>query len=1013
MDSGTDRGVSTVIGFIIIFSAIVISFSVYQGVIIPDQNRQAEFQHNERTQGQLLNLQDAVRRTGTTGVSQSVSIQVGVDYPDRTLGVNFATAGGRVRTVEPNPDGPNNITFENVRAVGSEVRDYWNSSDENSTLAFPTKDIVYRPSYTRYANAPETVLSNTAVFNQFDDTNLSIADQILIQGNRITIVAINGSLDGSTGGEGASVSVDTEPLSVATNSITVENDGTENITITVPTTVANESAWYESSLAEQETVEAITVEGSNLTITLENGTYSLRMAKVGVGSGTEDEDAEYIVPVDPPPRTVFNDTSHEVTVEVRDRFNNPNASTEVTATVVGNGSITPENGDNETDSNGQVTFNYTAPGSSADDTLVFNISGGPAGNADNREIVNHSVSVVENNGGGSSGGGGGGAAYTTQWYNPANLGSGLNANGELSSCSATDCTYDIGNDPNDNDLTLRGYINVDVEGFDVDFGVNDSSIGEPIPSTSETDANGNATTVLDTTSDGTVAVYAVSGGDLDQINISVISTPVVSNVQIDDDTDANGVVADGDTVLVTATVTDRPNIASVEANTGAFDAGTVTLNDDGPNSATNNDQYSATVPVGSSATDGDQSVTVNATDDAGTGGSQNVASGTLTVDTTPPSISDVTLVDDTNDDGIVGEGDSVLITARVTDRSQSAITSVTADASAFDAGSDTVTLNDDGPNSTAGNDFYSQTITVGPEAAEGDQSVTVNATDDAGNGGTQNVESGTVTVNLRGFQSANAFGILPSTSAQTQSFTFTPDTEIASGTDIQINLDDPQKTSPRQVDYQGSVNTNITTNDIAKNKNQDTASITITTGEPIAAGETVRVWIGGVDTGPTGQQTDPYDVVVTRGDSSDSITPTFEVARDTSNSKLTDLFVSNLLKNSNGQKQTIRFEPTSQISAGETLSIDLSDAQNTGTEVDYVNNGALEANVSVDTLEFSDGTADDASIRFIPTNNIAAGDTVQINITGVNTAGMGGAPYEVGFSRGDAGTASTTFKRTT
>jgi hypothetical protein len=417
MDSGADRGASTVIGFIIIFSAVVISFSLYQGVIIPDQNRQAEFQHNERTQGQFLELQDAVRRTGTTGVSQSVSIQVGVDYPDRTLGVNFATAGGRVSTVEPNRGGPNNITFENVRAVRPEVRDYWNSSE--STLAFPTKDIVYRPSYTRYTNAPETVLSNTAVFNQFDGANLSVADQILIQGNRITIVAINGTLDKSRGGEGASVSVDTEPLSVATSSISVESNGTGDINITVPTSVANRSAWNESSLGEEDAVTAITVEGSNLTITLKDQTYSLRMAKVGVGSETADEGAEYVVPVDQPPRTVFNETSHSVTVEVRDRFNNPESGTEVNATVVGDGSIEPMGEIAETDDRGQVVFNYTAPSNPTEDTLVFNISGGPAGGADDRAVVNHTVAVVRTGGtGGGSGGStgigtGGTSTYST------------------------------------------------------------------------------------------------------------------------------------------------------------------------------------------------------------------------------------------------------------------------------------------------------------------------------------------------------------------------------------------------------------------------------------------------------------------------------------------------------------------------------------------------------------------------------------------------------------------------
>jgi len=397
-----DRGVSTLIGFILLFGILIVAFAIYQGLVIPEQNKQAEFDHNQEVQGQMLNLQDAIRRTGTTGVSQSVSIQVGADYPNRALGVNFAIGSGTVRTEEANPSGPNNITFENVRAVRDEVADYWNSSNPNTNLGFRTKDIVYDPQYTRYSDAPDTVYSNTGVFNTFDAANLSIADQILIRGNQITVVAINGSLSQSKSGNGASVPVSTEPLSVATNSITIENNGQGPMNLTVPTTVPNRTVWNRS-LGGQDAVKSggIAVSGNDVIIPLKNRTYSLRMAKIGVGSKTTDEDAEYIVPVDPPPRTVFNDTNHEVTVEVRDRFNNPNASTEVSATVVGDGSISPENGDRTTDSNGQVTFNYSAVAASGTGsaTLVFNISDSEARNANDSKVVNHTVSIVKNNGG--------------------------------------------------------------------------------------------------------------------------------------------------------------------------------------------------------------------------------------------------------------------------------------------------------------------------------------------------------------------------------------------------------------------------------------------------------------------------------------------------------------------------------------------------------------------------------------------------------------------------------------
>ena len=745
MVSGEDRGVAPVIGFILVFSFLIIAFSIYQGVVIPDQNRKAEFQHSERVQGELLDLQDAIRRTGTTGVGQSVPIRVGADYPDRTLGVNFAVSGGRVSTVRPNASGPNNITFENVEAARSEVRDYWNSSAPDSTLAFPTKDIVFRPSYTRYTNAPDTVLSNTGVFNQFENANISLANQIMIQDDRITIVAINGSLDKGKSGEGASVSVDTQPLSVATNSITIRNNSEGPMNLTVPTTVANESVWNDSGLLDQSQLRSggVSASGSELTIPLKNDTYTLRMAKVGVGSDTEDEGAEYIVPVESPPRTVFNDTSHQVTVEVRDRFNNPNSSTEVDASVVGTGggSIAPTDGNGETDSQGEVTFNYTAPGGSGEDTLVFNISGDPAGTADERKIVNHSVTVVKSTSGGGTSGGDDGTGYDTEWYSPADLGPGTNANGELSSCSETDCTYDVGLDPTDDNVTLRAVIDLSaVGGLGVDFGVNDSSVAEPFPSENDTDSNSNATTVLNTTSDGTVAVYAVSGGSYDRINLSVISTPVVTDVTIGDDTDGNGIVTDGDTVEITATVTDATAITSVQADASAFDAGTVTLADAGPNSTAADDEYSAVVTVGAGVTDGARSVTVSATDEAGNGGAQNVASGTLTVDTTAPSIADPTPAD-----GASGVDNATRYTVNVTDATsgvdESSITVTVEDSSG-------VILNSVGTGN-ADVTFFGANETLEIEApaadyADGQVNVTVDAADNAGNAAPQFTSNFTV-----------------------------------------------------------------------------------------------------------------------------------------------------------------------------------------------------------------------------------------------------------------------------
>jgi hypothetical protein len=423
MANREDRAVSTLIGFILLFGILIVSFSIYQGFVVPEQNRGVEFRHNQKVQGELLNLQDAIRLTGTTGVSQSTSITVGADYPERTLAVNFGLTGGRIRTTKPTAGGANNITFGNVTAVSSEVEDYWNSS--TSTLAFRTKDIVYTPTYSRYQSAPDTVLSNTAAFKEFDDANLSIADQILVQGNRITVVAINGSLDKAVSGEGSSISVGTEALSVASRSISIRNNS-GRINLTIPTRIDEIDVWNQSSLTDEYDpsgqIHTVTRPNRNhVSIILNNDTYTLRMMKVGIGSGATDPDAEYITDVDTP-KSVADETTAKLIYEVRDGFNNPENGVSVEAEITDGVDSTNETSGSPTEeispedesetaldgsgfvdattSDGRVVFEYSAPNVTKRGTVDIQVTFGSSPDA--KETVTTTFTVFDTDGGGGS-----------------------------------------------------------------------------------------------------------------------------------------------------------------------------------------------------------------------------------------------------------------------------------------------------------------------------------------------------------------------------------------------------------------------------------------------------------------------------------------------------------------------------------------------------------------------------------------------------------------------------------
>ena len=58
--SGEDQAVSTVIGFVLIFGILVVSFSVYQATVVPQQNEDVEFEQQQSVQSDLIELSSSL-----------------------------------------------------------------------------------------------------------------------------------------------------------------------------------------------------------------------------------------------------------------------------------------------------------------------------------------------------------------------------------------------------------------------------------------------------------------------------------------------------------------------------------------------------------------------------------------------------------------------------------------------------------------------------------------------------------------------------------------------------------------------------------------------------------------------------------------------------------------------------------------------------------------------------------------------------------------------------------------
>ncbi|MFC6976211.1 PKD domain-containing protein [Halomicroarcula sp. GCM10025709] len=239
------------------------------------------------------------------------------------------------------------------------------------------------------------------------------------------------------------------------------------------------------------------------------------MTKVGVGTAVTREDTAYLTTVTGKDTTVTQGQKTELILEVRNRFNNPPANTSSTlvqAEIAGSGSL--DRSSKRPNDDGRVRFTYNATTAGSQQVRFSYVGIDSSFDPDTRQNASITVDVTAPPSGGS--GGGGSSAYAVEWKDPGTDNSGS----YLSDCSETDCTWDVGADSDDN-LTLRAGTVPALDGSTVDFAVNNTTVGNLSVGENATGSSGEVTTNLIAKANGTIGVYAASGGSSDRINVTL------------------------------------------------------------------------------------------------------------------------------------------------------------------------------------------------------------------------------------------------------------------------------------------------------------------------------------------------------------------------------------------------------------------------------------------------------------------------------------------------------------
>lgn len=613
-----DRAAAVQVGAVIFFGFLILSLTVYQVQIVPQENRQVEFRHSLEAQSQMEDLRNAVVRTAATGSSQPQSLTLGTTYPARVFAINPPPASGSLRT------GPaRTLTVTNLSATG-ETGDYW-TGDEKT---FATRGLVYRPEYAEYRNPPSVVYGTSVLYHRVDDATLPQTEQRVVDGNTITLIALNGSLSAQQTG---TVTVDPRGVSAPASTVTVHNE-TSNVTLTVPTALPR-AAWQElvsEEMAPDGHVLAVEDATDGVRLVLEPGTYELRLAKVGVGTDVTATDAHYVTDVDGANTSVGEGSRQRFVLEVRDRFDNPVSGVSLNASL--NASTLPhsiqtaDQGPDTTltgvtsDADGQVAFTYRLGdvGDVSARQVRLNVSvattpTGPGFDASTVENVSVPFTAVNTDG---SGTGGGTGQYDVGWDTA-----------DIVAQDPAALTYFEGNDTLRVNTTLASnkidmvanttsptaQVFVDMASSDLDVFEFDTN------SEGNTDADGELTIQGSPEQDGTATVYASAIEGSDALTIKTVSegggngdAVTLANVVVNDNSDARTVRVDGqatgtdedgddDGTRVRAELVDQQN-GNVEDSAEVSSAGTdsLTLNFD---LQTNNDGHDYTLRL--TATDAD------------------------------------------------------------------------------------------------------------------------------------------------------------------------------------------------------------------------------------------------------------------------------------------------------------------------------------------------------------------------------------------------------------------------
>lgn len=350
LNGGThrNRGVSELIGFVIVVGLVIMLLAILQTVVVPIWDSNVEADHSQQVQADMVSFHGDVVSTATDGGTRAAPITLGARY-----------GGGGVLLRPPPVTGTISTTEGELRLEGVDVRsaDRQAGASPNPEQAVfgdwaeSTRLFAYTPDYSQ-RDGPTTRYEHTTLFEDHGGETLRRGGSV-VDGRTIRLVALSGDFNR---GSASRVNLAVSEESVSTRTVPL---GPGSGSITLSTTRSAE--FWEDELADSPaTLDSVDEDAGTVTVGLaeteDDRNYRLQLASVHLGDGEpESPEVAYVFVRDP-----VVGVDEPARVEARDRFGNPVPNADLSPFVTG--CDDGESRSTRTDDDGQLRLSCSQPG---------------------------------------------------------------------------------------------------------------------------------------------------------------------------------------------------------------------------------------------------------------------------------------------------------------------------------------------------------------------------------------------------------------------------------------------------------------------------------------------------------------------------------------------------------------------------------------------------------------------------------------------------------------------------